>query len=176
MAQYDLKRLRKEKDMTQQELAKRLNLSQGFLSSVECGRNPFPDERVDELQSLFPDISLEDYESIQGSKEAKIEIGNHNTDSEIKIYDPDSMSTLITFLKTTIEDSRKDKRESTEELVNLRARNEKLTERYDRMVDELEETRRKLFDAREEIWNLKAKLSEYGIKETEEATTNNGFL
>lgn len=168
MAQYDLKRLRKEKGLTQQELAKRLNLSQGFLSSVESGRNPFPDERVDELQSLFPDLSLENYENTVISKEAKIEIGNHNTDSDIRINDPDSFSNLITFLKTTIEESRKEKQDNLGELEALRVRNEKLTERYDRIVDELEDTRKKLFDAREEIWWLRSLLTEHGIKETRE--------
>lgn len=168
MAHYDLKRLRKERGLTQQELAKRLNLSQGFLSSVEAGRNLFPDERVDDLQSLFPELNLEDYETAEVFQRAKGGIGSHNTDSEIKINDPDSFATLITFLRTTVEDSRKDKQENMVELENLRTRNEKLTERYDHIVEQLEEARRQLFDAREEIWWLRTLLADHGIKATRE--------
>lgn len=173
MAQYDLKRLRKEKGLTQQELAKHLNLSQGFLSSVEAGRNPFPDERVNDLQSLFPDLNLEDYEVTEIAKVAKMEIGSNNTDSEIKINDPDSFSTLITFLRTTVEESRKDKQENIGEIENLRTRNEKLIERYDHMMDQLEEVRKQLFDAREEIWWLRTVLADHGIKATKEIYQKN---
>lgn len=168
MAQYDLKRLRRDKGLTQQELAKRLNISQGFLSSVESGRNPFPDERVDDLQSLFPDLILENYEGNIISKEAKMEMGSHNTDSDIRINDPDSFSSLITFLKDAVKGTEKEKQEELGELEAMRSRNEKLTERYDRIVDELEDARKKLFEAREEIWQLRSLLAEHGIKETRE--------
>ena len=62
MARYDLKKLRTAYKITQKELADKLNVTQGFLSSVEKWRNPFPDERIDDLQRVFPDADLTDYE------------------------------------------------------------------------------------------------------------------
>ena len=62
MARYDLKKLRAAYKLTQKELADKLNVTQGFLSSVEKWRNPFPDERIDDLQRVFPDADLDTYE------------------------------------------------------------------------------------------------------------------
>lgn len=178
MAQYDLKRLRKEKGLTQQELAKSLNLSQGHLSTIESGRNPFPDERVDDLQALFPDLQLEDYENVKVSKETNIQIGTNNKSSDVRINQSDSTDKLMSMLQTQIEDKNKEREEWVHELEYIRTlnemfkeqndkldhRNEKLAERYDRVVDELETTRKKLFEAREEIWALKTQLAELGKK------------
>lgn len=168
MAQYDLKRLRKEKGITQQGLAKALNITQGYLSSIESGRNTFPDDKVDELQALFQDIRLEDYEN-EGAP--KIEIGNHNTASDIRICDPNTMSSFMAMVSAAFQNKQKDRSENEDELVKLKARNEKLADRndkladrYDRMVDELEEMRKKLREAKEEIDSLKKRLAEFEKK------------
>lgn len=47
--------------MTQIQLAKALGVSQGFLSGMETGRNPFPEERRKNFAEAFPDVDLEDY-------------------------------------------------------------------------------------------------------------------
>lgn len=61
MAKYDLQKFRRERNMTQIQLAKALGVSQGFLSGMETGRNPFPDERRKNFTEAFPDVDLEAY-------------------------------------------------------------------------------------------------------------------
>ena len=61
MAKYDLQKFRRERNLTQIQLAKALGVSQGFLSGMETGRNPFPEERMRNFSEAFPDVDLEDY-------------------------------------------------------------------------------------------------------------------
>lgn len=61
MAKYDLQKFRRERNLTQIQLAKALGVSQGFLSGMETGRNPFPEERRKNFATAFPDVDLEDY-------------------------------------------------------------------------------------------------------------------
>lgn len=61
MAKYDLQKFRRERSLTQIQLAKALGVSQGFLSGMETGRNPFPEERRKNFAEAFPDVDLEDY-------------------------------------------------------------------------------------------------------------------
>lgn len=61
MAKYDLQKFRRERNLTQIQLAKALGVSQGFLSGMETGRNPFPEERRKNFSDAFPDVDLEDY-------------------------------------------------------------------------------------------------------------------
>lgn len=64
MARYDLARFRREHNLTQKQLAEALSVTQGFLSSVENGRTPFPEERRKDFEKAFPNVSLDDYRSI----------------------------------------------------------------------------------------------------------------
>ncbi len=52
MARYNIAQLRKDEGMTQQELASRLKISQGFLSSIETAKNNFPADKVEILKNL----------------------------------------------------------------------------------------------------------------------------
>lgn len=61
MAKYDLQKFRRERNLTQIQLAKALGVSQGFLSGMETGRNPFPEERRKNFSDAFPDVDLEEY-------------------------------------------------------------------------------------------------------------------
>ncbi len=61
MAKYDLQKFRRERSLTQIQLAKALGVSQGFLSGMETGRNPFPEERRKNFAEAFPDVDLEAY-------------------------------------------------------------------------------------------------------------------
>lgn len=64
MARYDLARFRREHCLTQKQLAEALSVTQGFLSSVENGRTPFPEERRKDFEKAFPNLNLDDYRSI----------------------------------------------------------------------------------------------------------------
>lgn len=65
MARYDLARFRREHCLTQKQLAEALSVTQGFLSSVENGRTPFPEERRKDFEKAFPGVNLDEYRSIE---------------------------------------------------------------------------------------------------------------
>ena len=45
MSRFDIARLRKEKGMSQGELASQLQITQSFLSAIENGKSPLPIEK-----------------------------------------------------------------------------------------------------------------------------------
>lgn len=100
MARFDLTRLRKEHGITQKELAEKLGLSQGFLSSVESHRNSFPEERVKDLQSIFPDTNLADYD-LAGNIPSGTNIGSNNNQSKVNINDDTNIKVLLDYLTKT---------------------------------------------------------------------------
>ncbi len=57
MKTFDFKRFRKEKNLTQMELAELLSCKQSFLSSVENGKRPLPKSMIDILAAKYDDIS-----------------------------------------------------------------------------------------------------------------------
>lgn len=65
MARYDLARFRRDQGITQKQLADILQVTQGFMSSVENGRNPFPEERRKLFDEAFPTVDLERYRQIE---------------------------------------------------------------------------------------------------------------
>lgn len=69
MAKYDLARFRREHNLTQKQLAEALSVTQGFLSSVENGRTPFPEERRKDFERAFPGVVLDDYRSMDDMAE-----------------------------------------------------------------------------------------------------------
>lgn len=154
MARYDLKKLRAAYKITQKELADKLNITQGFLSSVEKWRNPFPDERIDDLQRVFPDADLTDYE-VPEAEVQKI-IGSNNSSSEFDINDPEILKqamVLATSAGTTLEKARED---AVRDAKYWR-------ERYDALEEETKKLRTENADLREEVWRLKELLLENGI-------------
>lgn len=95
MARYDIARFRKEHKITQKEFANKMGISQGFLSSIENGRNHFPTERVDDLEKNYPHINWEDYE-LPEEDIKQTNIGSNNDNSDIRINDD---ATLRMFLQ-----------------------------------------------------------------------------
>ena len=61
MAKYDLTKFRQDVRLTQKELANILHITQGFMSSIETGRNQFPRERRVLIEEAFPEYNLDDY-------------------------------------------------------------------------------------------------------------------
>ncbi len=151
MAKYDIKTLRSEFGITQKELADRLNISQGFLSSVESGRNPFPDERVTDLQAIFPEVNLEEYEICTTTK--RTIIGSHNNNSEVKIND----SELIEKIVDAVAQIPRGESSADEK------RSERLSEQLDDAREESERLRKENYSLQSEIFRLKELLIKNGI-------------
>lgn len=61
MPRYDISRLRKEKCMSQSELANYLQMTQSFLSAIENGKSPLPIEKEEKLCEVFQLKDLNDY-------------------------------------------------------------------------------------------------------------------
>lgn len=97
MARYDIARFRREHKITQKEFANKLGISQGFLSSVENGRNPFPSERVEDLEKNYPDINWEDYELTEEDVK-QTNIGSNNDNSDVRINDDATIKMLLQYL------------------------------------------------------------------------------
>lgn len=57
MKVFDLKAFRKDKNITQTEIAKMFSCNQNFISRIESGVRPIPTDKLEILQSEFGDIS-----------------------------------------------------------------------------------------------------------------------
>ncbi len=154
MARYDLKKLRTAYKITQKELADKLNVTQGFLSSVEKWRNPFPDERIDDLQSVFPDADLEAYEVPEDK--VKEMIGSGNSSSEVDINDPEVVKQAMSIASAAGVSLEKSREDAVREMKYWR-------DRYDELEKETKQLRSDNSDLREEVWRLKELLLENGI-------------
>lgn len=55
---FDLKKFRKEKGLSQKELANMLGIGQSFVSQIENGKDPMPDSLKDKLTSIYGDINI----------------------------------------------------------------------------------------------------------------------
>ena len=90
MARYDLARFRREHCLTQKQLAEALSVTQGFLSSVENGRTPFPEERRKDFEKAFPGVNLNDYRSLDDVAE------------EVKEWEPQQRRGFLAQIHQTI--------------------------------------------------------------------------
>jgi len=54
---FDLKRFRKEKNLTQVDVADMFSCKQNFISNIEAGLKPIPPDKLKILQSKFGDIT-----------------------------------------------------------------------------------------------------------------------
>lgn len=163
MPRYNIANLRKDAGMTQQELARRLNLSQGFLSSVETGRNPFPTERIDDLKNIFPDIDLENYLLDDTMNRYGYEVGNNNNDCQIHINDPEALKALISVMSSQNPEERNPAEVLSIQIGNLFQRIDKLNERNERLMDKIEKANMRIYELMEENNRLIKLLSEQRI-------------
>lgn len=154
MARYDLKRLRTEYKITQKELADKLKVTQGFLSSVEKWRNPFPDDRIEDLQRVFPDVDLSAYEVPEA--EVQKMIGSNNNSSDFDINDPEILKQAMDLAKSASATLEKSREEAARDAKYWR-------ERYEALEKETKQLRTDNFNLREEVWRLKELLMENGI-------------
>lgn len=162
MARYDLKKLRTAYKITQKGLADKLNVTQGFLSSVEKWRNPFPDERIDDLQRVFPDADLTDYEVPE--EHVKEMIGSGNSSSEVDINDPEVIKQAMSLASAAGVSLEKSREDAVREMKYWR-------ERFDELEKETKKLRSDNSDLREEVWRLKELLLENGISYKKKGNT-----
>ena len=74
MKVFDLKAFRKDKNITQKEIAEIFSCNQNFISRIENGIRPLPADKMEILQSVYGDISeyyKEDLEPLQNEKQTK---------------------------------------------------------------------------------------------------------
>jgi len=169
MARYRLLELRKEHGKTQKQLAHDLGITQGFLSSVENGRNPFPDERVEDLRKLFPGVDLTKYEVPEDDYPRYLEtIGSNNRFSEVRINDPDTLRQMLELLERVNRDTDKAKDCDEDEIKRLREENARLSHRLEEARAKYDASRDKEIELREEVWRLREILTSHGIEYTQE--------
>lgn len=163
MARYDLRKLRADQKITQQELAKRLKVTQGFLSSVEKWRNPFPDDRIDDLQKVFPDVDLADYEVAEGDV-PKESMGSFNKYSDIDINDSKLLMRLLEMISQSSASVEQSRETESMEVIDWRTR-------YDKLTGETEQLRKENYELKNEILRLKELLLENGISYKKKSDT-----
>lgn len=163
MAKYDIKKLRQESKMRQQDLAKALGVSQGFLSSIENGKNLFPYDRIDLLQRAFPDKDIEKYELLDDITSSNLEssgsVGSGNTLSTLNINSPEALKILSEFLteysKRVQAEDEKQKQSISHEAELVDRQNNQLRDKIDKLYEKLDETRCKYDKLYEEFLSIK---------------------
>lgn len=80
---YDISRLRKERGMSQNELARRLQITQSFLSAIENGKSPLPPEKEEKIIEIFDLENLEAYRNENGSNSLSAGKFSDMTDSDL---------------------------------------------------------------------------------------------
>ena len=83
MPRYDISRLRKEKNMSQGELANLLQMTQSFLSAIENGKSPLPIEKEDRLCEIFGLKNLKDFIIPEKRSEIEEKRVTEMTDSDL---------------------------------------------------------------------------------------------
>ncbi|MDE6301834.1 MAG: helix-turn-helix domain-containing protein [Muribaculaceae bacterium] len=61
MPRIDIAQLRKSLGISQSELAQKLQINQSFLSAIENGRSPLPQEKENRLAEIFPDVDFSEF-------------------------------------------------------------------------------------------------------------------
>ena len=163
MPRFDIARLRKEKGLSQNELANILQMNQSFLSAIENGRSPLPIDKEEKLCEAFGLKNLNDY---------YIPKNEANGASQMEtLTDSDLFNQLLSrFHKQAHsmenEHHHHDHHEMIDDLQrkleSMFQRNESLTQRCDRLMEENDRLRteidshRKTIDSlREEIFRMK---------------------
>ena len=171
MSRFDISRLRKEKGMSQSELANLLQITQSFLSAIENGKSPLPIEKEEKLCEIFKLESLEDYQVPKRETESKKQIDEmtdsdlfnqllnrfhrqaHSAEGDHHHHDHHEE---IEALKVRIEDlfTRNDVLFASYQ--SLMQRNDSLSADNDKLRTEIDRYRKEIDNLREEIFNLKS--------------------
>lgn len=80
---FDLKRFRRDKKITQVELARLFQCNQNFISRIENGEKPMPTDKIGILQSKYGDISsyyTEAEDAKSHNKQKKVTVSESSLD------------------------------------------------------------------------------------------------
>lgn len=158
MPRFDISRFRKEKGMSQNELAHLLQINQSFLSAIENGKSPLPIEKEEKLREIFGIDSLEEY-VIKSTHESSTPL-NDMTDSDL-------FNQLLNRFHQQAhsgenEHHHHDHHERIEALQkkvdSLFERNNSLMERNDQLWEENNRLRSQIDSYRSEIDSLRAQI------------------
>lgn len=168
MTRFDIPKLRKDKGMSQSELASLLQITQSFLSAIENGRSPLPIEKEEKLRDIFGEEAMNNYSLAKQDKDAGQKL-NELTDSDL------FNQLLSRFHKQAhsaeSEHHHHDHHQKIDELESklnkmvlridvLFERNEKLCGDNDKLRDDLDQSRREIDRLRSENYQLRTQLLE----------------
>lgn len=172
MSRFDISRLRKEKGISQGELANLLQITQSFLSAIENGKSPLPVEKEERLCEIFNLRNLNDYEFSRKDTE-------HEKNLE-EMTDSDLFNQLLNRFHRQAHSSEQehhhhDHHQQIEELKNklddlftrndmlfsnnqsLMQRNDRLSADNDKLRAEIDNYRSEIDRLRQEIYSLRLK-------------------
>lgn len=170
MPRYDISRLRKEKGMSQSELANLLQMTQSFLSAIENGKSPLPVEKEEKLCEIFGLHDLKEY--ISDRK------GVSDDTNLADLTDSDLFNQLLNRFHKQAHSAESehhhhdhhqridDLQQKVEALFSrndaLMLRNDSLSADNDRLRAEIDDYRRELEKLRAENYELRTKIIESG--------------
>lgn len=163
MAKFNLSQLRKDVGITQKDLADILEVSQGFMSSVESGRNPFPEERIGKLIAAFPSINLDMYR-MDETNANKLVTNSYNNQSPVNINDKELINFIFEQVNKATAMKNKELETMQEELVSLRKSYHGLVETSEKQRAAIDDYQQKIFALNDENMKLRMTLLENGIK------------
>lgn len=165
MARIDLSRLRREKGMSQIDLARELKITQSYLSAIENGRGQLNAEKEALLKHIMGLESLDDYYVTEQTPR-----GNKSAD------DLEESDLLERLLKKFHDQAHKEDPDSNHHhdhhrrieyledvLQKLLDRNEILFARNEQLEQKLEERQNELDASRKEIYRLRLLLTGLGV-------------
>ncbi len=152
MARYDFQKLRSDHNITQKELADKLKLS-----------HPFPDDRVQDLQAVFPNTDLSQYEVDEDTLPDR-SIGSHNKFSQIDINNPEVLKKLLDIVEKCTSESDGARNAETSESSEWRKRYDKVCAELDAVRSERDKYMKEKYELQFEIFRLKELLLRNGIE------------
>lgn len=165
MSRIDITRLRKNRGMSQNELSRRLNMTQSFLSAIENGKSPLPPEKESMLLEIFEIPNFDEYLIETGESS-----GNKKMD---ELTDSDLFNQLLHRFHRQAHSkevshhhhqSHHDRISQLEEyLESLMQRNDKLMQRNEVLAEDNDRLRDEIENLRNEIYRLKSLLVSNGI-------------
>lgn len=169
MKKFQLTRFRKDQKMSQKDLAKALCITQGFLSSIENGRSPLPQGKLDMLVELFDVKNINDYMVDDGeltdvaeNESAPIPTTQQLSQSQVmnsvlKWNSDEVMKKLITVVEDTIKDAVVKKQD------DKRSEYAEATKRADHLASELDKARAENFKLSKRELAYQKLLMKHGI-------------
>ena len=158
MPRIDIARIRKERNMSQSELAQQLQITQSFLSAIENGKSPLPPEKEAKIMEIFGLESLDSY-FIGGAQEAPAKSINDMSEGDL-------FNRLLSRFHEQAhqKDSQEHhhhghhERMSMLEEANSRLLNsfDALLERNDRLANENDSLRQEIDGLRKQLYELKS--------------------